>query len=138
MRNITDIYWQFTIVTVYKTYKDNVSQANSLRHAVFIEAFAKFWKGTIELRHVCLSDRIEHLASHWTDFHKICYLCVFFFRKIVKKIKISLKCNKNDVYFTGRPINIFIISRSIPRKMKYVSDKRCRGKQNKFYDQIFF
>jgi len=50
----------------------------------------------------------------------------------------SLKSNKNNVYLTRRSIYIFIILRSIPRRTINVSDKRCRGKQNIFYDQYFF
>jgi hypothetical protein len=35
---------------------------------------------------VCLSVRMEHLGSNWTDFHEI--LCFNIFRKFVDKIKV--------------------------------------------------
>jgi hypothetical protein len=47
---------------------------------------------------VCLSVRIEQLHSHQTEFHKIWYLSIF--RKSVAKIQVSLKSDKNNVYFT--------------------------------------
>ena len=48
----------------------------------------------------CLSVRMKQLRFHWTDFDEI--LCLISFRKSVEKIKISLKCDKNKVYFTRR------------------------------------
>ena len=39
--------------------------------------------------HVCPSVRMEHLGSHWTDFHEILYLSIF--RESVEKIQVSLK-----------------------------------------------
>jgi len=41
---------------------------------------------------------MEQLGSHWTDFHEIDILSVF--RKSVEKIKVSLKLDKNNRYFT--------------------------------------
>jgi len=38
-----------------------------------------------ELRHVCLSVRMEKRGSHWTDFHEIIYL-IFFCLKMFPKI----------------------------------------------------
>ena len=37
-------------------------------------------------------------VSHLTDFHEICYLSMF--KKSVEKIKVSLKPDKNNGYFT--------------------------------------
>jgi len=48
---------------------------------------------------------MEQLASQWTDFHEILYLSIF--RKFVEKIQVSLKSDKNNEYFTWRPIYIF-------------------------------
>jgi len=45
------------------------------------------------LSHVCLSDRMEKVGSHWTDIHAIWYLRIF--RKSVEKIQASLKSDKN-------------------------------------------
>ena len=38
---------------------------------------------------------MEHLGSHWKDFHEISYLGIF--RKFVEKIQDSLKSDKNRV-----------------------------------------
>jgi len=59
----------------------------------------------------CLSVGTEQLGSHRTDFHEIWYLKIF--RKPFQKIQVPLKSNKIKVYFTWRPLHIFIISRSI-------------------------
>jgi len=52
----------------------------------------------------CLSLHIhaEQLGSHGTDFNEIWYLSIF--RKSAKAIKVSLKSEKNNGYFTLRPI----------------------------------
>ena len=49
----------------------------------FLDAFEKLQKTTYR-RHVCLSDRMEQLGSHSTDFHEILYLNIF--RKSGEKI----------------------------------------------------
>jgi len=49
---------------------------------------------------------MEHLGSHWTDFHEILYVSIF--RKSVEKIQVLLKVKKNNGYFTRRPIFIFL------------------------------
>jgi len=41
---------------------------------------------------------MEQLGSHRTDFLEICFS--IFFEKIVQKIKLSLKSDKNNGYFT--------------------------------------
>ena len=74
---------------------------------------------------VRLSARTEQLNSHWTDFHEIWYLGIFW--KYVKKIQDSLKLDKNKGHFTWRTIYIFIIFLSFLLRMRNVSDKRCRG-----------
>jgi hypothetical protein len=57
------------------------------------------------LRHVCPSDLLEQLGSHWTDCHEIWYFSIS--RKFVEKNQVSLKSDKNDGYFTWKPIDIF-------------------------------
>jgi hypothetical protein len=51
---------------------------------------------------VCLSVRssvrIEQLGFQWTDFHEILHLSIF--RKSVEKIRVPLKWNKSNGYFT--------------------------------------
>jgi hypothetical protein len=81
---------------------------------------------------------MKQLGSPWTNFHDVWYLRIF--RKSVQKIQVSLKSDKNIGYFTWRPINIFIISRSFLLRIKNVSDKRCRENQNPHFvfGNIFF
>ena len=59
-------------------------------------ALSKLPKAYVSL--VCPSVRTEQLGSHWTDFHKIWHLSIF--RKPVQKIRVSLKSDKKDGYFT--------------------------------------
>jgi len=78
-------------------------------------AFAQMRKATISfVTSVCPSARpffcptvrMEQLGSYWTDFNEILYLS--FFRKNVKKVRGSLKSNKNNGYITWRSILFFI------------------------------
>jgi hypothetical protein len=46
---------------------------------------------------VCMSVHME-LGFHWTDFHEVWYFRIF--RTSVEKIEVSLKCDKNNAYFT--------------------------------------
>ena len=57
----------------------------------------KVGKNYYSRRHVCLSNRMEQLASHWADFHEILYFRIF--RNSVEKILVSLKSDKNYVHF---------------------------------------
>jgi hypothetical protein len=52
----------------------------------------------------CLSVRIEQVGCYWTSSHEIRYFSIF--RKPVEKIKALLKSDKNDGYFTWRPVYI--------------------------------
>ena len=45
---------------------------------------------------------MEHLGSYRMDFHDIWYFTIF--QKYVKKIQASLKSQKNNAYFTWRPM----------------------------------
>ena len=51
------------------------------------------------------SFRTERLGCQWTDFYKIWYLGIF--HKSVLKIKLSLKPNRTNRYFTWKPTYIF-------------------------------
>jgi hypothetical protein len=68
-------------------------------------ALSQIAESDCQLRVVCPSIRMELLASHRTDFYEIWYLLVF--RKSVHKIQVSLKPDKNNGYFTWRPIYIY-------------------------------
>jgi len=49
----------------------------------------------LQLRRARLSVRVEELGSHWTDFHEIWHLVIFFFSKISQyKLRFQL-------YLTG-------------------------------------
>jgi hypothetical protein len=56
--------------------------------------------------YVCLSALMEQLNPHWvTILSEIWYLSIF--RKFVEKIQVSLQSDKNNQYFTWRPMYIF-------------------------------
>ena len=58
-------------------------------------------------------------------------------KSVEKKIQVSLKYDKNNGYFTWRPI--YFISRSILIKMRNVSGRSCRESQNThFISNAFF
>ena len=87
--------------------------------ASVLGAFAKLRKATISFVF-----RKEKKGSHWTDFHEILYLWTF--SKIVEKIQVSLKSDKNKGYFTRRPKCIFFITfRSFLLRIRNVPDKSC-------------
>ena len=46
----------------------------------------------------CLSVHMELLGYHWTSFCEIYYFNIV--RKSAEKIQVSLKCDKNNGYFT--------------------------------------
>jgi len=50
------------------------------------------------------SVRMEHLGSHWTDFHEI--WCMRIFWKSFEKVQVSLQSDKNHGYFTWRPVRL--------------------------------
>ena len=78
---------------------------------------------------MCLSVRIEQLGSYRTDFHEIWYSSLY--RKSVDKIQVSLNSDKNNGYFTWKPVWVFyIIFRWIFLGMRNVSDKSRREDQN--------
>ena len=78
------------------------SYLSSALQQPFSGAFAELRKAT-QNRHVRLS-AWKNSALHWTDFNDTLYFIIF--RKIVKKIQFSLKSDKNEGYFTWRPIYI--------------------------------
>ena len=53
----------------------------------------------------CLSFHMEQLGTHWTDFHEIWYLSIFW--KLVWQFQVWLKPGKNKGYFTWRPVYIY-------------------------------
>ena len=69
----------------------------SARNAV-VGAFAELRKATVSfVMSVCPSVRLEHLGSHWTDFHEIRY---DYFSKTYREDSIFIKSDQNNGYFT--------------------------------------
>ena len=60
---------------------------------------------SVPLPSVRQSVRMEKPGSHWTDFDEISYLRIL--RRSVDKIQVSLKSDKNNGYFTLRPMYIY-------------------------------
>jgi hypothetical protein len=80
----------------------------------FLGAFVKLRKASNGfVMSLCPSVRVGELCSHWTDFHKICYLNIF--RKSVKTIQVSLK--------SGDHYTCMLKLRSVLLGMKNVLDK---------------
>jgi len=92
--------------------------------------FANSWKASISSS--CLSvhpsARMEQFGSHWVDFHEIWYLSIL--RISVEKIKVDLKWDKNNGYFTCRSTGCTCMRayRWILFKMKNIPGKICRDK----------
>jgi hypothetical protein len=105
--------------------------------AFFLGAVAKFRKATISFVMFLRRFRREPRDSHWTDFHENLYLIIF--RKSVEKIQASFKTDKNNGYFTWRPICIFIVS-GLSSSRRNISDKGCRENQNThfIFNNFFF
>ena len=79
------------------------------------------------LRHFCLS-AWKKSAPQRSDFRDILYLGIF--RKSVDKIKVSLKSDMNNGYFTWRPIYIFITLPAFLLIMRNFWDRSCRENQS--------
>jgi hypothetical protein len=98
----------------------------------FLGAFAKTAKSDYLLLHVRpsvrLSVRMEQLCSHWTDFNEILYLIIF------EKLSTNFKFHQNRTRKTGTlhgdQYTCLIISRSVLRRMKNISEKFCRENYN--------
>jgi hypothetical protein len=98
----------------------------------FFDAFANLQKATISfLMSVCLCTWHTQLGSYLTCFHEILYLSTL--RKSVEKIQLSWKSNKNNGYFTWRPIHIFNNISLTSKKKKKVSNKTCRENQHTLF-----
>ena len=76
------------------------------RFLQFLGMFAKLLKATISfVLSVHLSVHMQQLGSMWTDFHEVWFLSIFL--KSFKEIRVSARSDKNNGYFTWRPINIY-------------------------------
>jgi len=66
---------------------------------------------------------MEQHGSRRTDFLEILYFVIFFFRKSLKKIQVSLKSNKNNGCLHEYQYTFMTIFRSVLLRMINVSDK---------------
>jgi len=91
---------------------------------LFLDVFVKLRKATISfVMSIRPAVHVGQLGSHWTDFHE--KWCLSIFRKSVEKTKFSLKSDKHNGTLHEDQYIFFIISRSVLRRMKNVSDKCC-------------
>jgi len=92
-------------------YEINILHIIEFEHnAQFLGAFARLRKLTIRFvmpvhLSVCPFIPMEQVGSHWMDFYEIWYLSII--RKFAETIQISLQTDKNNGYFTQRPICFF-------------------------------
>jgi hypothetical protein len=111
---LTYFLWGFSEVFLFISLVCNIEYED----LGILDEFAKLRKAIISfIMSVCPSDRpsvlpsvypsvrMEQLCSHLMDFHEILYLSICW--KSVEKIQLSLKSDKNNGYFTWRPIYIF-------------------------------
>ena len=82
---------------------------------------------------VCVSDRMEQLGFHWTDFHEIWYLSTF--RKSIEKLQVSLNSDRNNGYFALRPRRNYDDTR-LEREMFHT--KVVQKTKLTYYVQYFF
>jgi hypothetical protein len=86
----------------------------------FLSALRKIDKTIITFAtFVLTSVRMEQLCFQCTDLHEIWHLSVF--RNSVENVEVSLKLDKNNGYFTRRPMHIYDnISLNSCQNEKYV------------------
>ena len=92
------LYW---LVRASEDYSVLITQSSGPNP--FGGAFTKLHRATVSfVMSVWPSIRMEQHGSHGTDFHEIWYLNIF--QKSLEKVEISLKSDKNNSYFTWRPV----------------------------------
>jgi hypothetical protein len=110
---LQSVFMNFRILTKQTTFisikttdsSDCVMKVKLLWGWMNCRHFWKIAKIDYKLRHVCPSVRTEQLGTQWTEFHEIWYLDIS--QISVEKIKVSLKSDKNNEYFTWRPVYIY-------------------------------
>jgi hypothetical protein len=98
-----------------------------LQALLFVGAFAKLRNATISFVMSVCPSAWNNSAPIGRNYMEV-YIGIFF--ENVPKIQILLKSDKDNGYFTRRPIDIFIISRCILLTMRNVSDEICREDKN--------
>ena len=80
--------------------------------------------------------------SAWNSLPQLCGFSkkfyVIIFRKSIDKIQVSLQSDNNNGTLHEERHTFPITSRSVPLRMRNVSDKSCRENQNTFCVQYFF
>jgi len=69
------------VIEVHREPFESTRNSKTFLEVPSVGAFAKLRKSDCQPRHVCPSVRMEQLGSHWTDFHEILYLSIFFCSK---------------------------------------------------------
>ena len=116
--------------TPFHTHTRTLSNTRAQRF--IFGAIAKLRKATVSLvMSVRLSVRMEQFSSPRTDFREIWIRG--FFQKPVEKIQVPLNSDKNNRYFTWRPIYIYDnISLSSSQTEKYFTHKLQRKSKHTF------
>jgi hypothetical protein len=88
------IFWSFQVI-IHEIQAASTVSINSVYQACSQNATISFVLSVCPHRTIWL---------RWTEFHEIRYMSTF--KKSVKEIQVSFKYEKNNGYFTYRPINI--------------------------------
>jgi len=103
--------WYFR-VTIYPGFSATFPEIRLMSRTNFAPDILPFWGAYVQLKKTtisfvmsaCPSVRVE-LGSNCTDFNEVLYLRIF--RKSVEKIQVALHSDKNNRYFTWRPVYIY-------------------------------
>jgi hypothetical protein len=102
-----------------------------LKQIIIFRCIRKIAKSDSQRRHARPSISMEQLGSHWADSQWSWFWSVL--RNSVAQIQVSVNSEKNDRYFTWKPVNILIISRSVFLRMRNISDKSWIENQNSHF-----
>jgi len=102
-----------------------------------LAAFAKLRNATISFMSVC---PMEPLGSHWTNYHEIWYLSIFFFlENLLIKFKFHYSLTRTAGTSHADRYTFIITSRSVHLIKRNVSQKSCKESKNThFMFNIFF
>ena len=96
----------------------------------FLGAFAKFRKAAISFV-MSIRSSIRPHGTTRLPLDGFSWNLIFdYFSKVLENIQVSLKSEKNNGYFTCRPIYIFDHISLVLRRMKDVSGRSCRETRN--------
>ena len=143
LTNATDTQWEYVTLLFSSTAKKisrnhrNVACMRTLPVSfILLGTFAKWRKATVRFIILSVTVRMEQLGYHWKGYHEIWYGRIF--RKSIENVQVSLKFNKNNEYFTWRPMYIYD---SISLNSSYnekIFRQNCGDNHNTYYFQHFF